>query len=332
MLRARRWPLVPAGYGPSEVPFEMFDLPRAAEEARRARKLAHIYHRGQEMAWGGREILAELIEKHGPIQISAEKQAAIGRIFAIIMWGELAAWKISAQLADRLVPLEAKMAATSQAHDEARHFYVMYDYLRELGQVPTTIDRSSRAVLDLVLGTDSLLEKLTGMQLMVETLALTIFQLVREAQVEPVLCELLRYYERDEARHVGLGIQHLPDMMRTASRWQSAHAIWFQIKIVGWILRGLKELEPDFAALGLSTRRVITVGRNKMFTATEMLWQGMGTGRPMGRQKLEAGIDALVEVVFPREEVGAGLGARLSAARRVWREGGAPAEWVELAG
>ena len=52
------------------------------------------------------------------------------------------------------------------------------------------------------------------MQLMVETLALTIFQLVRETKVEPVLCELLPYYERDEARHVGLGIQHLPSMMR----------------------------------------------------------------------------------------------------------------------
>ena len=47
----------------------------------------------------------------------------------MLMWGELAAWRISAQLADRLEPLEMKMAATSQAHDEARHFYVMHDYL-----------------------------------------------------------------------------------------------------------------------------------------------------------------------------------------------------------
>jgi len=332
---ALSWPRLPriAGYGRSEIPFEMFDLPRAASEAKRAHKLSNIYHRGQELAWGGREVLNELIDKHGgSIEIEPAKRAAIGRLFAIIMWGELAAWRISAQLADHLVPLEAKMAATSQAHDEARHFYVMYDYLTRLGTVPRTIDRPSRAVLDLVLRTDSMLEKLTGMQLMVETLALTIFQLVREAEVEPVLCDLLRYYERDEARHVGLGIQHLPDMMRRASSWQAARAVWFQIKIVGWTLRGLKELEPDFRALGISPRHVIEIGRNKMFTATEMLWQGMGSGRPMSRQKLEAAIDALSEVMFPREEVGSGWLPRLAAARRVWRDGGLEARMVDLAG
>jgi hypothetical protein len=329
---ALSWPRI-AGYGRSEIPFEMFDLPRAAEEARRAHKLANIYHRGQEMAWGGREVLAELVDKHGgSIDIDPEKRAALGRLFAIIMWGELAAWRISAQLADHLVPLEAKMAATSQAHDEARHFYVMYDYLQRLGTVPRTIDRPSRAVLDLVLRTDSMLEKLTGMQLMVETLALTIFQLVREAEVEPVLCDLLRYYERDEARHVGLGIQHLPEMMRRASRWEAARAVWFQMKIVGWTLRGLKELEPDFRALGISPRRVITLGRNKMFTATELLWQGMGSGRPLTRQALETSIDALVEILFPRDEVGPGLRDRLRAARQVWRAGGLETEMVELAG
>jgi hypothetical protein len=329
------WPRMPriAGYGRSEIPFEMFDLPRAAEEAKRAHKLANIYHRGQELAWGGREVLNELVAKHGgAIEIEPEKRAAIGRLFAIIMWGELAAWRISAQLADHLVPLEAKMAATSQAHDEARHFYVMYDYLTRIGYVPRTIDRPSRAVLDLVLRTDSMLEKLTGMQLMVETLALTIFQLVRETEVEPVLCDLLRYYERDEARHVGLGIQHLPQMMRAASTWEAARAFWFQMKIVGWTLRGLKELEPDFRALGISPRHVIEIGRNKMFTATELLWRGMGTGRPMSREKVEAAIDAVCEVMFPRDEVGPGWLPRLAAARRVWRAGGLEARMVDLAG
>jgi hypothetical protein len=321
-----------AGYGRSEIPFDMFDLPRMTEEARRAHKLANIYHRGQELAWDGRDVLAELIAKYGGIHMLPDKRDALGRLFAIIMWGELAAWRISAQLADHLVPLEAKMAATSQAHDEARHFYVMYDYLTQLGYVPRTIDRPSRAVLDLVLRTDSMLEKLTGMQLMVETLALTIFQLVREAKAEPVLCELLRYYERDEARHVGLGIQHLPEMMRRASRREAAGAFIFQLKIVGWTLRGLKELEPDFRALGISPRRVITLGRNKMFTATELLWQGMGSGRPLTRQALETSIDALVEILFPRDEVGPGLRDRLRAARQVWRAGGLETEMVELAG
>ena len=130
------------------------------------------------------------------------------------MWGELAAWKISAQLADVLVPLEAKLAASSQVHDEARHFYVMHDYLEALGEKPPVLDYWSKRVLTMTLDTKSLAKKLLGMQLTIETIALTIFQRVRELEVEPVLTELLPYYERDEARHVG---PRHPDAARRSS-------------------------------------------------------------------------------------------------------------------
>jgi hypothetical protein len=101
----------------------------------------------------------------------------------MIMWGELAAWKISAQLADRLVPLEAKLAAASQVHDEARHFYVMHDYLEALGEKPRKLEFWAQRVLARTLGTDSLLKKLVGMQLTVETVAAVAFQRVRELEV-----------------------------------------------------------------------------------------------------------------------------------------------------
>jgi hypothetical protein len=320
-----------AGFSKSALPFDMFDIAREAEEARRANKLRNIYHKGQDLAWDGREVLEGLVEKHGGIHLAPDKQDALRRIFAIILWGELAAWKISAQLADRLVPLEAKMAATAQVHDEARHFYVMYDYLSLLGDVPTEVERPTRAVLDLVLNTDSMLEKLIGMQLMVETLALTIFQLVREADVEPVLSELLPFFEKDEARHVGLGVQHLPELMRAATKRETAQAIVFQLKIVGWVLRGLKLLEPDLEKIGVSARRVIKVGRNKMFTATEMLWQGMGVKRPPARDKVDVAIDSLCELLFPEGAEQAGWGKRWTAARHVWKSGGLAKEIVKLA-
>ena len=44
---------------------------------------------------------------------------------------------------------EARMAATSQAHDEARHYYVMRDYLNLLGEVPTEIDPQSSQIFTL---------------------------------------------------------------------------------------------------------------------------------------------------------------------------------------
>src|SRR4051812_29180598 len=202
------------GLGKTQIPYGMFDWERNAEDAKRFARCERIYHLGQELAWDGKDILASLLKLHGGIRLAPEKAEALKSVFSIIMWGELAAWKISAQLADRLVPLEAKLAATSQAHDEARHFYVMHDYLSALGYVPEPMGPAPQALLDTVLGTDNLLYKLLGMQLMIETMALSIFQAVRESQVEPVLCELLKYYERDEARHVGLGVQYIPDLMR----------------------------------------------------------------------------------------------------------------------
>jgi hypothetical protein len=265
-----------AGFGRSRIPFDMFELERSALEARRSQKLANLYHRGQELAWDGRAVLKELLAKHGGIRLADDKRAAMAEIFGVIMWGELAAWKISAELADQLVPLEARMAATSQAHDEARHFYVMYDYLTELGHVPKTMDRASRAVLDLTLETSSMAKKLLGMQLMVETLALTIFQAVRETRVEPVLADLLRYYEKDEARHVGLGIQTLPGMMKRMSTAEGLGLFAFHLELVAWTIAGLKRLEPHLGAIGIDARRILQLGRAKQVLAFNQLWEQMG--------------------------------------------------------
>src|SRR4051812_38944917 len=87
------------------IPFEMFELTAdlVDREARRAKRLESIYHVGQERIWDGRAVLAELIAKHGRPQLEGKERRALSRIFSIIMWGELAAWKISAQLSDRLI-------------------------------------------------------------------------------------------------------------------------------------------------------------------------------------------------------------------------------------
>jgi hypothetical protein len=264
----------------SQIPFDMFDAPRLADEARRAQKLASLYHRGQDLAWDGRAVLAELVAKHGGVRVRDDQRAALSRVFAVILWGELGAWKISLQLADQIVPLEPKMAATSQAHDEARHFYVMHDYLALLGEVPTRIDRASRAVLDMVLETRSLVQKLLGMQLMVESLALTIFQVVREARVEPVLADLLRYYEKDEARHVGLGVQLLPQLVRGLSRREALGLFAFQMRLLAWTLAGLKSLEPSLRTLGIDPRTILHLGRAKQTLVFQEMWGQLGIHGP----------------------------------------------------
>ncbi len=290
-----------AGYGSTQLRYDMFELTRSADEAKRLHKCGNIYHRGQELAWDGREVLAELLAKHGGVHVGAVERGALERVFAIILWGELAAWKISAQLADRLVPLEAKLAATSQAFDEARHFYVMHDYLAALGYTPKRLDRAPQALLELVLGTDELAEKLMGMQLMIETIALALFQAVRERAIEPVLTELMRYYERDEARHVGLGMQYAPSLIQGMSRLQLARLGTFQVRILFWALAEMRLMAPDLRTLGIDPRAIIESVRVKQLAALGAAYGVIGIQLDKRRNPLAMALNAAVELSFPLE-------------------------------
>jgi len=287
------------------LPYDMFDLERSAADARRFDRVENIYHRGQDLAWDGRDVLERIVTKHGGVHVPPAKQDALRRVFGPILWGELAAWKISAQLADRLEPLEAKMAATSQAHDEARHFYVMHDYLTlALGAVRGSTVRmhpASERLLSMVLESDDLAQKLMGMQLQVETTALTIFQHAREARICPVLTELLPYFEKDEARHVGLGTQVLPMLMRGMSRLESARLSAFSLRITFWLLASNRAMEPALRVLGLDPRRVLMLAKSKQTLVWDEVWRAtekqVGVGDAVGRV-----MEAIASGLWPPED------------------------------
>lgn len=69
------------------LPFEMFDGTYTEREARRAKRMASIYHVGQDRIWDGRAVLAGLIAEHGSPKLGARERAALSQIFSVIMWG-----------------------------------------------------------------------------------------------------------------------------------------------------------------------------------------------------------------------------------------------------
>jgi hypothetical protein len=257
-------------------------LETSIEERARARldKLERIYHIGQDNVWDGRATLAGLIDKHGPPRIDPARRAPALKVLSVLMWGELAAWAISADLAERIEDVEAKMAATSQAHDEARHFYVLRDYLRATGEEVPRLGGIARRLLTGILDTDNLVHKLVGMQLLVESNALGIFRGMAEANVEPVLTELLPYYERDEARHVGLGVMYLPRLLARLSDWQVAGVVAFQVRCLALLMTGGNAMRDDFRALGFDQRKtaLFTI-KLQADIVTGMLESGSGRRR-----------------------------------------------------
>lgn len=195
----------------------LLDEPLAMAEQQTDR-LRRIYAHALRDAWDGPALFRAAMEKHGGIQLARAQREALAHPISMLMWGELAAWIVSAELAVRLENPDARLAASAQVFDEARHFYVLRDYLAALHVPVPKLDPYFAIGVRRLLATKDLTVKLFAMQLLAEGTAMAIFRFLADAKVEPVLTELLPYIEKDEARHVGLGVLYLPERLRELPR------------------------------------------------------------------------------------------------------------------
>ena len=300
---------------PSFLPRE-----RLGREARLARNLERVYDVGQDRIWNGGDVLQTLLDKHGPVDIPEPACSAVRELLGAMLWGELAAWKVSAELAPLLPSHEGRLAATSQAHDEARHFRVIHDYLELIGGPTDAPAPSAMQTLDKVLAADTLAKKLVGMQLLVEPVALTLFTILRRSEVCPVLTELLPYLEQDEARHVNVGTNLLPELVRDMG-WAEAADYWaYQGRLFHLEVRGLAEMEPALRTLGFDPREVYRLGQGKQVGAARMVTDQLGGRAERITDWMRAGMEFTAVYRFPgpeeRRDVLSRLRAGLAAARQ----------------
>lgn len=197
--RFRAWP----------SPALSLDEPLALAEERTTR-LRRLYANATRDAWDGEAVFRDAVAKHDGIQLPREKREALAQILSVLLWGELAAWTIAAELAEGLDDADARLAASSQVFDEARHFYVLRDYVALLHVPAPPLDPYFTTGARQLLSSRDLTLKLMAMQLLAEGAATAIFRSLLNARIEPVLDELLPLIEKDESRHVGLGVMHLP--------------------------------------------------------------------------------------------------------------------------
>jgi hypothetical protein len=174
----------------------------------------------------------------------------------------------------------------------------MHDYLSLLNYTPEVLPPASNRVIQTILQADNLAKKLMGMQLMVEPIALTLFQIVRKNQLEPVLCDLLAYFERDEARHVALGVQYLPSLLSQMSRLEMADFYLWQVRLFLLELDAVIEMASDFRALGFSPQQAIRIGELKQLHAARMLRAQMNSEFPF-EEILTRIVEARMALDFP---------------------------------
>jgi hypothetical protein len=229
-------------------------------------RLRRIYANATRDVWDGPAVFRDAVARHGGIQLEREKREALAHPISMLMWGELAAWIVAAELAERLDDPDARLAASSQVFDEARHFYVLRDYLALLHVPVPKLDTYFAIGVRRLLATRDLTVKLFAMQLLAEGTAMVIFRFLADAKIEPVLTEILPYIERDESRHVGLGVLHLPQRLRElpVKRLLKIRSITYGIGD----LFGATQIRyaRHYAALGADPRELFR-------SADKMLWE-----------------------------------------------------------
>ena len=132
-----------------------------------------------------------------------------------LMHGEQGALIVASQLTSCAPTFNAKLYAASQTFDEARHVEAFNKYLQtRMGRI-MPIGKNLKALLDKVLTDPRWDFKFIGMQIIIEGLALAIFNTMKESTQDPVLKRILSLVIRDEARHVTFGVNYLTSFVTT---------------------------------------------------------------------------------------------------------------------
>ncbi len=125
--------------------------------------------------------------------------------------GEQGALLCTAKITETVPWYDAKLYASTQVVDEARHVEVFARYLEDKLEGSFQINAHLRLLLDDIINDSRWDMTYLGMQVMVEGLALAAFGFMHQLTAEPLLKQLLRYVMSDEARHVAFGVLSLKE-------------------------------------------------------------------------------------------------------------------------
>lgn len=149
--------------------------------------------------WGDKEWLEYYIESRKWILSQA-------------LHGEQGAMICASKIVESVPWWDAKLYASTQVVDEARHAEVFNRYVTEKMGYIYPVNWHARKLLDHIVGDNRWDMVYLGMQVMLEGLALASFGHLYQMTSEPLLKALLHQVMIDEARHVAFGTLSLKDL------------------------------------------------------------------------------------------------------------------------
>ncbi len=184
----------------------------------------------------------ELLNK----EYTQREKEAIVSVLSAIGHGEAYAWLVSAELLAEVESTGARAALTMQVLEEAKHFVVLRELLRAFDVEIPRLSAWEYAMLEGVYKSDGL-EKLFGMNVLVEGIALSLFGLM---STWPGL-DILRVFHLDESRHTALPNNYLKEFPLTWWEKNSPVRRMQRFKMILPALAMIPHLEEDLAVLGI---------------------------------------------------------------------------------
>lgn len=153
-----------------------------------------------------------------------------------ILHGEQAALMVCGQLVNLVPDVDGKLAAAVQVMDEARHVEVFARYLALHGH-RYPMDPDLGAIVSALLAETDWEAKCVGMQVILESVALSFFRLGEACAVEPLFASLIGRVHEDESRHVAYGVlaleERLPGLSEATRRRLEDFALDAVTRIAG---------------------------------------------------------------------------------------------------
>jgi len=140
-----------------------------------------------------------------------------GHLLSQLLHGEQAALQLCGQLTNACPTIDAKFYAGSQVIDEVRHVEAISKFLQRKVGTLYPIDPTLKVLLDMLLEAPTWKLKTLGMQTLFEGMAVGIFDEIAKHTTNPLLKDVIRRVQVDEARHAAFGVLSMRQVVAEAT-------------------------------------------------------------------------------------------------------------------
>ncbi len=184
-----------------------------------------------------------------------------------LMHGEAGAVLACSQLVQMVPTTDSKFFMATQVVDEARHNEALARYIKEkLGNRVYPMTANLKSLFDQLIGCGKWYIKTIGLQLVAETLAVSLFRMLAESSQDPLLCEVCRRILSDEARHMGFGVLSLPEQIAQLSETERNEVEDFSKEALKLVLTGQFPSEV-YEAVGFNKSEIEGIKRYRVEAA-----------------------------------------------------------------